>query len=105
MGIMPIRARRILVFVGTREALEQYDLAGVPIITPQLGETVCEQTVRHFSMTDDGVLVVAYNFPVTGWRVPSDTFVVFDESWPHDKDHPRTMQAKARVAATGFARF
>ncbi len=100
-SLIRARARRILIFVGTRKALEQYDLAGVPILTRLIPEEQREKTIYDFSMSDDGVLV-ADGSVVGGWRVPHDTFVVFDESWTYASDHPRTIQAKGRAQRVTF---
>ena|ERR1700740_121541 len=86
---------RMLIFVGTRAALEKYDMAGVPIMTRQLQSQFIE-TLKTFIANPNGQLVLTTLF-VTGYRVPSDTFIVFDESWPYDRDHPNTIQAKGRV--------
>lgn len=95
--LQPIRPKRILIFCGTRAAVERYDMAGIPILTGLYSAEVREKTLYHFNISDDGLLAVSPGM-LHGFHVVPDTLVVFDSSWVHGHDDPRTIQAKARVS-------
>lgn len=100
MSLM-MNPKRMLIFVGTRAALERYEAVGVSVLSGALGRHVVEKTLYDFSVSDEGWLAAGVAF-VTGYRVPADTFIVFDQSWKYGPDDPYTMQAKARAAASGI---
>ena len=92
----PRRGKRMLIFVGTRAALEAYDMAGYPILNWQLMRAHGGELLKAFRESSDGVLVVTNMQTSYGFSVPHDTFIVFDESWRWADDHPYTIQAKGR---------
>lgn len=88
---------RILIFCGTRAAIERYDMAGVPIMVYQY-KTKFEEILKTFAADPNGQLAMDAQGGAFGFHVPSDTFVVFDASWPYGADHPITIQAKGRAS-------
>jgi superfamily II DNA or RNA helicase len=89
---------RILIFAGNRAALERYDMAKVPILTYQHPPEVRRKIFAKFCADRDGQLVVTARIGTEGFKVPYDTFLVFDSSWPYPADHPYTVQALGRVS-------
>lgn len=95
---------RILIFCGTRAAIEKYDKAGVPILVPLYPREQREQEIAKFRDTEGATLAVLGTFMAVGWHTPSDTFVVFDKSWRYGPSDPETIQAANRCPTETFMR-
>ncbi len=87
---------RLLVFCGTRAALNWY--------AEQLGWIAADNSwtieqranaVEWFRRNESANLAVSTAF-LHGWRAPADTQVLFDPSWRWGPDSPEWKQAAAR---------
>lgn len=87
---------RILVFCGTRDAIERFDMQpDWEIIVNQFPLAQRNEIVRKFINNPNGKLAVD-RCMIFGWGAPPDTFVLFDPSWPFGRDAPETKQAVGR---------
>lgn len=93
--ILPDRPR-MLVFCGTRKAIERYDmLPDWAIICAPYPPEQRQKTLNDWLAIPGAKLAVDRSM-LHGWRCPSDTLLLFDPSWPWGPDRPETMQAVAR---------
>lgn len=90
---------RLLIFCGSRTAVEKYDAANTPgmpgqflIYTPPTRE----YALQRFRADPDAIMVGTV-YMAHGWHAPMGTFVTFDASWNQPADSAYTLQAKARV--------
>ncbi len=88
---------RLLVFCGTRKAIERFDMEpdweiAVPAYKEQLPEIM-----KRFCDNPNAKLAVQGKFMIYGWRTPKDTVVLFDHSWPYEMNSAESLQAVARV--------
>jgi hypothetical protein len=90
---------RLLVFCGTRKAIEKFDMAGWLVLVPQYPPEQRQQIINEFCSTlNCRLAVLGKGYTLLGWRAPADTAVLFDPSWPYGPDQPESIQAAARVA-------
>lgn len=88
---------RLLVFCGTRKAIERFDAAPDWLIIVNLFPMEqSQQTVEAFRGTPNAKMAVDRSM-IRGWRAPNDTVVLFDRSWPYAPDSAESIQAAARV--------
>jgi hypothetical protein len=88
---------RLLVFCGTREAINRFDAVGWPIIVGIYSSVQRQEIVEAFRADPNGRLAVT-RCMLAGWRAPADTFVLFDPSWPYGPNSPESIQAVSRVS-------
>lgn len=98
MTLISPKPTRLLVFCGTRKAIERFDLAGWLVIVPEYPMKQRQALIGEFCSTPDCRLAVLGKSFAIGWRAPADTLVLFDPSWPYGPDAPESIQAVARVA-------
>jgi hypothetical protein len=88
---------RLLVYCGTRAAIEKFDMAGWPLLVPQYPPEQRQKIIEEFRSTLNAKLAVLGKAFIIGWRAPADTAVLFDASWPYGPDQAESIQAAARV--------
>lgn len=89
---------RLLVFCGTRKAIERFDMEPDWLIIVNIFPPVQrQQIVKAFREMPDAKMAVDRSM-LHGWRAPVDTVVLFDKSWPYAPDSAESIQAAARVA-------
>jgi hypothetical protein len=88
---------RLLVYCGTRKAIERFDMdPDWEIAVPAYKERLTD-IIKKFQDNPNAKLAVQGNFMIHGWRAPADTVVLFDKSWPYALDSGESIQAAARV--------
>lgn len=88
---------RLLVFCGTRKAIERFSIERDWLIIVSIYPLAArQQTLKIFSERSDGKLAVDRSM-LHGWRAPPNTVVLFDASWPFAPGSPESIQAAARV--------
>jgi len=95
---MSQRNMHLLVFCGTRKAIERFDMQ--PdwfILVPQYPQEQRAQTIKDFCEMPGGKMAVLGPSFAIGWRAPADTAVLFDPSWKYGPDSAESIQAVARV--------
>lgn len=95
---MSQRNMHLLVYCGTRKAIERFDMQ--PdwfILVPQYPPAQRQQIIKDFCEMPGGKMAVLGKGFALGWRAPADTAVLFDPSWPYPMDSGESIQACARV--------
>lgn len=88
---------RLLVFCGSRKAIERFDMNPEwDIIVSIYPAKQREETLLAFRTIPGAKLAVDRSM-ILGWRAPDDTVVLFDKSWPYDPKSAESIQAAARV--------
>lgn len=88
---------RLLVFCGTRKAIERFDMDPLwVVIVAQYPPEQRAQMIKEFCDTPEAKLAVDRSM-LFGWRAPADTAVLFDPSWPYHAGSAESLQAVARV--------
>lgn len=89
---------RLLVFCGTRAAIEKFDMQpDWKILTTNYPQEQRMETIKWFCNTSDAKLALQGKFMIMGWRAPDDTAILFHSSWRYGPDTPEWIQAAARV--------
>lgn len=89
---------RILVFCGTRSAIEKYDTqTDWTVIVHQYSKDQKAKMIADFC-NDPYAKYAVDRSMLHGWRAPAGTFVLFDPSWPYAPDSAGSIQAAARVS-------
>lgn len=89
---------RLLVFCGTRKALERF--AADPewkAVRPNLRDAMPE-IVKWFHATPNAKMAMQGRAMLHGWRAPADTQILFDVSWSYGPDSAEWLQAASRVS-------
>lgn len=87
----------ILIFCGTRAAIEKYDMSGVATLVTMYPYEKRKDVLNSFCSGKTAILACDIS-GCQGWRAPKGTFIVFDKSWWRKPDDPYTIQAVGRVA-------
>jgi hypothetical protein len=87
---------RLLVFCGSRKAIEKFDMAGWLVLVGAYTSEHRQQILAEFA-ADPNCRLAADRSAIFGWRAPDNTVVLFDPSWKYSPDSPETYQAVARV--------
>jgi hypothetical protein len=88
---------RLLVFCGTRAAIERFDmLPDWQVIVAIYPTEQKKEMLKAFWKNPDAKLAVDHSM-ILGWNFPADTIPLFDASWRYAPDAPESIQAVARV--------
>jgi hypothetical protein len=97
MSLVPPKPMRMLVYCGSRAAIEKFDMAGWLLLVSQYPAAQRQEIINEFCSTPNARMAVLGPAFAFGWRAPADTAVLFDPSWPFAPDSPENIQAVARV--------